>query len=96
MKRMEEVCVEKGGVGKEDVGMEVKEIGDVVVSCWKELLLEGYRKKKGRGGLMVIEGIRKKRSGVGMIMNEVGEKEMEKEMEVGVVNVGKVGMGGEE
>ena len=41
-----------------------------------------------RVGLVVV--------GIGGMVNEVGEKEMEKQMEVGVVNVGKVGMGGEE
>ena len=92
---MEHLSVENGRLTKEDVPMQLNQIAHVVLTSSKELFFDPYTKNKATGAFILIDPITNNTSAVGMIINQVADKDMHNQMELPVLNLPKLGIGPE-
>ena len=89
---MEHLSVENGRLSKEDVPMQLNQIAHVVLTSSKELFFDPYTKNKATGAFILIDPITNNTSAVGMIINQVADKDMHNQMELPVLNLPKLGI----
>ena len=89
---MEHLSVENGRLTKEDVPMQLNQIAHVVLTSSKELFFDPYTKNKATGAFILIDPITNNTSAVGMIINQVADKDMHNQMELPVLNLPKLGI----
>ena len=89
---MEHLSVENGRLAKEDVPMQLNQIAHVVLTSSKELFFDPYTKNKATGAFILIDPITNNTSAVGMIINQVADKDMHNQMELPVLNLPKLGI----
>lgn len=89
---MEHLSVENGRLAKEDVPMQLNQIAHVVLTSSKELFFDPYTKNKATGAFILIDPITNNTSAVGMIIDQVADKDMHNQMELPVLNLPKLGI----
>lgn len=89
---MEHLSIENGRLKKEDVPMQLNQIAKVVLTSSKELFFDAYSDNKATGAFILIDPITNNTSAVGMIINQVADKDMHNQMERPVLNLPKLGI----
>lgn len=89
---MEHLSVENGRLTKEDVPMQLNQIAKVVLTSSKELFFDSYSDNKATGAFILIDPITNNTSAVGMIINQVADKDMHNQMELPVLDLPKLGI----
>ncbi len=89
---MEHLSVENGRLAKEDVPMQLNQIAKVVLTSSKELFFDSYSDNKATGAFILIDPITNNTSAVGMIINQVADKDMHNQMELPVLDLPKLGI----
>ena len=89
---MEHLSIENGRLKKEDVPMQLNQIAKVVLTSSKELFFDAYSDNKATGAFILIDPITNNTSAVGMIINQVADKDMHNQMELPVLNLPKLGI----
>ena len=89
---MEHLSVENGRLKKEDVPMQLNQIARVVLTSSKELFFDPYTKNKATGAFILIDPITNNTSAVGMIIDQVADKDMHNTMELPVLDLPKLGI----
>ena len=89
---MEHLSIENGRLKKEDVLMQLNQIAKVVLTSSKELFFDAYSDNKATGAFILIDPITNNTSAVGMIINQVADKDMHNQMELPVLNLPKLGI----
>ena len=89
---MEHLSIENGRLKKEDVPMQLNQIAKVVLTSSKELFFDAYSDNKATGAFILIDPITNNTSAVGMIINQVADKDMHNQMELTVLNLPKLGI----
>ena len=89
---MEHLSVENGRLAKDDVPMQLNQIAHVVLTSSKELFFDPYTKNKATGAFILIDPISNNTSAVGMIINQVADKDMHNQMELPVLDLPKLGI----
>ena len=89
---MEHLSVENGRLAKEDVPMQLNQIAKVVLTSSKELFFDAYSDNKATGAFILIDPITNNTSAVGMIINQVADKDMHNQMELPVLDLPKLGI----
>ena len=84
---MEHLSVENGRLAKEDVPMQLNQIAKVVLTSSKELFFDAYSDNKATGAFILIDPITNNTSAVGMIINQVADKDMHNQMELPVLDL---------
>ena len=92
---MEHLSVENGRLAKEDVPMQLNQIAKVVLTSSKELFFDSYSDNKATGAFILIDPITNNTSAVGMIINQVADKDMHNQMELPVLDLPKLGIASE-
>ena len=89
---MEHLSVENGRLAKEDVPMQLNQIAKVVLTSSKELFFDSYSDNKATGAFILIDPITNNTSAVGMIINQVADKDMHNQMVLPVLDLPKLGI----
>ena len=89
---MEHLSVENGRLTKEDVPMKLNQIAKVVLTSSKELFFDSYSDNKATGAFILIDPITNNTSAVGMIINQVADKDMHNQMTLPVLDLPKLGI----
>ena len=89
---MEHLSVENGRLAKEDVPMQLNQIAKVVLTSSKELFFDAYSDNKATGAFILIDPITNNTSAVGMIINQVADKDMHNQMVLPVLDLPKLGI----
>ena len=89
---MEHLPVENGRLKQEDVPMQLNQIARVVLTSSKELFFDPYEKNKATGAFILIDPITNNTSAVGMIIDQVADKDMHNTMELPVLDLPKLGI----
>ena len=89
---MEHLSVENGRLKQEDVPMQLNQIARVVLTSSKELFFDPYEKNKATGAFILIDPITNNTSAVGMIIDQVADKDMHNTMELPVLDLPKLGI----
>ena len=89
---MEHLSVETGRLTKEDVPMQLNQIAKVVLTSSKELFFDSYSDNKATGAFILIDPITNNTSAVGMIINQVADKDMHNQMTLPVLDLPKLGI----
>lgn len=89
---MEHLSVENGRLTKEDVPMQLNQIAKVVLTSSKELFFDSYSDNKATGAFILIDPITNNTSAVGMIINQVADKDMHNQMRLPVLDLPKLGI----
>ena len=89
---MEHLSVENGRLVKEDVPMQLNQIAKVVLTSSKELFFDSYSDNKATGAFILIDPITNNTSAVGMIINQVADKDMHNQMVLPVLDLPKLGI----
>ena len=89
---MEHLSVENGRLTKEDVPMLLNQIAKVVLTSSKELFFDSYSDNKATGAFILIDPITNNTSAVGMIINQVADKDMHNQMTLPVLDLPKLGI----
>ena len=89
---MEHLSVENGRLTKEDVPMQLNQIAKVVLTSSKELFFDSYSDNKATGAFILIDPITNNTSAVGMIINQVADKDMHNQMTLPVLDLPKLGI----
>lgn len=89
---MEHLSVENGRLKQEDVPMQLNQIARVVLTSSKELFFDPYEKNKATGAFILIDPITNNTSAVGMIIDQVADKDMHNAMELPVLDLPKLGI----
>ena len=89
---MEHLSIENGRLKKEDIPMQLNQIAKVVLTSSKELFFDAYSDNKATGAFILIDPITNNTSAVGMIINQVADKDMHNQMELPVLNLSKLGI----
>ena len=89
---MGHLSVENGRLAKEDVPMQLNQIAKVVLTSSKELFFDSYSDNKATGAFILIDPITNNTSAVGMIINQVADKDMHNQMELPVLDLPKLGI----
>ena len=89
---MEHLSVENGRLTKEDVPMQLNQISKVVLTSSKELFFDSYSDNKATGAFILIDPITNNTSAVGMIINQVADKDMHNQMTLPVLDLPKLGI----
>ena len=89
---MEHLSVENGRLTKEDVPMQLNQIAKVVLTSSKELFFDSYSDNKATGAFILIDPITNNTSAVGMIINQVADKDMHNQMALPVLDLPKLGI----
>lgn len=89
---MEHLSVENGRLAKEDVPMQLNQIAKVILTSSKELFFDSYSDNKATGAFILIDPITNNTSAVGMIINQVADKDMHNQMELPVLDLPKLGI----
>ena len=89
---MEHLSIENGRLKKEDIPMQLNQIAKVVLTSSKELFFDAYSDNKATGAFILIDPITNNTSAVGMIINQVADKDMHNQMELPVLNLPKLGI----
>lgn len=89
---MEHLSVENGRLTKEDVPMQLNQIAKVVITSSKELFFDSYSDNKATGAFILIDPITNNTSAVGMIINQVADKDMHNQMTLPVLDLPKLGI----
>ena len=89
---MEHLSVENGRLTKEDVPMQLNQIAKVVLTSSKELFFDSYSDNKATGAFILIDPITNNTSAVGMIINQVADKDMHNQMVLPVLDLPKLGI----
>ena len=89
---MEHLSVENGRLNQEDVPMQLNQIARVVLTSSKELFFDPYEKNKATGAFILIDPITNNTSAVGMIIDQVADKDMHNTMELPVLDLPKLGI----
>ena len=89
---MEHLSIENGRLKKEDVPMQLNQIAKVVLTSSKELFFDAYSDNKATGAFILIDPITNNTSAVGMIINQVADKDMRNKMELPVLDLPKLGI----
>ena len=92
---MEHLSVENGRLTKEDVPMQLNQIAKVVLTSSKELFFDSYSDNKATGAFILIDPITNNTSAVGMIINQVADKDMHNQMTLPVLDLPKLGIASE-
>ena len=89
---MEHLSVENGRLAKEDIPMQLNQIAKVVLTSSKELFFDSYSDNKATGAFILIDPITNNTSAVGMIINQVADKDMHNQMVLPVLDMPKLGI----
>lgn len=89
---MEHLSVENGRLTKEDVPMQLNQIAKVVLTSSKELFFDSYSDNKATGAFILIDPITNNTSAVGMIINQVADKDMHNQMTLPILDLPKLGI----
>ena len=89
---MEHLSIENGRLAKEDVPMQLNQIAKVVLTSSKELFFDSYSDNKATGAFILIDPITNNTSAVGMIINQVADKDMHNQMVLPVLDLPKLGI----
>lgn len=89
---MEHLSVENSRLTKEDVPMQLNQIAKVVLTSSKELFFDSYSDNKATGAFILIDPITNNTSAVGMIINQVADKDMHNQMTLPVLDLPKLGI----
>ena len=89
---MEHLSVENGRLAKEDIPMQLNQIVKVVLTSSKELFFDSYSDNKATGAFILIDPITNNTSAVGMIINQVADKDMHNQMVLPVLDLPKLGI----
>ena len=89
---MEHLSIENGRLTKEDVPMQLNQIAKVVLTSSKELFFDSYSDNKATGAFILIDPITNNTSAVGMIINQVADKDMHNQMTLPVLDLPKLGI----
>lgn len=89
---MEHLSVENGRLAKEDIPMQLNQIAKVVLTSSKELFFDSYSDNKATGAFILIDPITNNTSAVGMIINQVADKDMHNQMVLPVLDLPKLGI----
>lgn len=89
---MEHLSVGNGRLAKEDVPMQLNQIGKVVLTSSKELFFDSYSDNKATGAFILIDPITNNTSAVGMIIGQVDDKDMHNQMELPVLDLPRLGI----
>ena len=84
---MEHLSVENGRLAKEDIPMQLNQIAKVVLTSSKELFFDSYSDNKATGAFILNNT-----SAVGMIINQVADKDMHNQMVLPVLDLPKLGI----
>ncbi|MCF2580839.1 sulfate adenylyltransferase subunit CysN [Bacteroides caecigallinarum] len=89
---MEHLSVENGRLAKEDIPMQLNQIAKVVLTSSKELFFDSYSDNKATGAFILIDPITNNTSAVGMIINQVADKDMHNQMVLPILDLPKLGI----
>ena len=89
---MKHLSVENGRLAKEDMPMQLNQIAKVVLTSSKELFFDSYSDNKATGAFILIDPITNNTSAVGMIINQVADKDMHNQMTLPVLDLPKLGI----
>ena len=89
---MEELSIENGKLAKDNLSMQLNQIGRVVFTTAKELFFDPYTKNKSCGSFILIDPITNNTSAVGMIINKVEDKEFLSKMDAFSLNLSQLGI----
>lgn len=89
---MEHLSVENGRLSKDDIPMQLNQIAKVVLTSSKELFFDSYSRNKATGAFILIDPITNNTSAVGMIINQIEDKDMHNTMALPVLDLPKLGI----
>lgn len=89
---MEHLSVENGKLNKDDVPMQLNQIAKVALTSSKELFFDPYSRNKATGAFILIDPITNNTSAVGMIIDQIDEKERHSTIQIPVLDLPKLGI----
>ena len=87
---MEHLSVENGRLSKEEMPLQLNQIARVVLTTAKELFFDPYQKNKACGSFILIDPITNNTSAVGMIIDRVEVKDLNRTDDVPVLDLPKL------
>lgn len=87
---MEHLSVENGRLSKEEMPLQLNQIARVVLTTAKELFFDPYQKNKACGSFVLIDPITNNTSAVGMIIDRVEVKDLNRTDDVPVLDLPKL------
>ena len=87
---MEHLSVENGRLSKEEMPLQLNQIARVVLTAAKELFFDPYQKNKACGSFILIDPITNNTSAVGMIIDRVEVKDLNRTDDVPVLDLPKL------
>ncbi|EJX10203.1 sulfate adenylyltransferase large subunit [gut metagenome] len=87
---MEHLSVENGRLSKDEMPLQLNQIARVVLTTAKELFFDPYQRNKACGSFVLIDPITNNTSAVGMIINRVEVKDLNRTDDVPVLDLPKL------
>lgn len=92
---MEHLSLENGRLTTETLPLQLNQIARVVLTTAKELFFDPYQQNKPCGSFILIDPITNNTSAVGMIINRVETKDMNREDDKPLLDLPKLGIDSE-
>ncbi len=92
---MEHLSIDNGRLDAESLPFTLNQIGRVVLTASKELFFDPYRTNKSTGAFILIDPITNNTCAVGMVLNQVADKEVHTAAALPVLDLPRLGIGPE-
>lgn len=92
---MEHLSIENGRLDAKSLPFTLNQIGRVVLTSSKELFFDPYRTNRSTGSFILIDPITNNTCAVGMVLNQVSDKEVHTDASLPVLDLPRLGIGPE-
>lgn len=92
---LEHLSIENGRLDAKSLPFTLNQIGRVVLTSSKELFFDPYRTNKSTGSFILIDPITNNTCAVGMVLNQVSDKEVHTDASLPVLDLPRLGIGPE-
>lgn len=92
---MEHLSIENGRLDAKSLPFTLNQIGRVVLTSSKELFFDPYRTNRSTGSFILIDPITNNTCAVGMVLNQVTDKEVHTDASLPVLDLPRLGIGPE-
>lgn len=92
---MEHLSIENGRLDAKSLPFTLNQIGHVVLTSSKELFFDPYRTNRSTGSFILIDPITNNTCAVGMVLNQVSDKEVHTDASLPVLDLPRLGIGPE-
>lgn len=92
---LEHLSIENGRLNAKSLPFTLNQIGRVVLTSSKELFFDPYRTNRSTGSFILIDPITNNTCAVGMVLNQVTDKEVHTDASLPVLDLPRLGIGPE-